>query len=196
MTMHMMLAWMVLPRLGKLDRDHLAHGGTVDVVLDAAEFVTRRLKLFKGFVVDRRKTEGCRFTVRQWNQADRRFEEDVYLWFEDNVAAGLARVHGNLSCHFTKNAEHGNWLDMHYHWPPMERDVGKIRVNLTEKRIVNHASSKVSPEEHDAFCRYRREDASGEIAGWSQFVVPEATDRGVVAFRAGAERATSGSAAA
>jgi hypothetical protein len=158
-----------LPKLGRLDSQQLAQRGKLDVILDAASFITQRQKLFEGFVRDARKSEGCRFAVKQWNQVERKFEEDIYLWFEDNVAGGLTKAHGPLSCHFTANNERGNWLDMHYHWPPAQGDDGKIRVNLSRKSIVNSTSWSVSPEEHDQRCRYRKDDASGEIARLSQF---------------------------
>jgi hypothetical protein len=45
------------------------------------------------------------------------------------LTTGPGQVHGTLSCYFTKNDE-CNWPHMRYHWPPMERDAGKIRVNL------------------------------------------------------------------
>jgi hypothetical protein len=172
MTMWMTLVNASLEKITSAERGHIAGGGRIDVRLDAAAFVERRYKLFEGFVLDRRKKQACRFTIKRWNQEASTFDEDVYLWFDDKVAEGLTRAHGPLSCHFTMNAERGNWVDMRYHWPPAKEDLGKLRVNLARKRIVNQESLSVSPEVHDDRCRYRQEDASGEMADWSQFVVP------------------------
>ncbi len=168
--MWMTLNHFVLPKLGIIEKRSLMEGYTVDMVLSAAEFIGHRVKLFGGFLDDRRKEKACRFTIKHWDQNERKFHEDVYLWFEDVVANGLSNAHGPLSCYFTRNSEFGNWLHLHYHWPPADGDEGGLRVQVTQKRIVNRASTFVAPDEHARLCRYRLDDASGDMSAWSQFV--------------------------
>ncbi|MGA7743864.1 MAG: hypothetical protein WBP56_12895 [Polyangia bacterium] len=160
----------VLSRLTALDKQLILRGGSVDVVLDFAEFVREKSRLFFGFLNDRHKTKACRFTIKHWNQAERKLDEDVYVWFDDRVAAGLANSHGTLSCPWTINAELGNWLQIHYDWPPDEAHQGQLCVHVKRKRIINRTSTSITPSEHDRLCAYRQDDVNGRIHHWSQFL--------------------------
>ena len=87
-----------------------------------------------------------------------------------DIAQALSTLHGNLCCHFTKNDTLGNWLRFHYYWPPAQPEETRIRVEATKKALLNRTSITVSPETHEDKCKYRKQDASGEIASWSEFV--------------------------
>jgi hypothetical protein len=170
MTTQMTLTHALLSGLTELDKRVILRGGKVDIVLDFAGFVRDKSRLFFGLLDDRHKTKACRFTIKHWNQVERRLDEDVYVWFDDEVANGLANMHGPLSCPCTSNAELGNWLKIHYHWPPDEAHEGQLRVQVTRKSTINHRSTSIVPSEHDRLCRYRQEDANGQIHNWSEFL--------------------------
>ncbi len=170
MTTRMTLTHAVFSRLTTLDKQLILRGGTADLVLDFAEFVRQKSRLYVGLLNDRHKTKACRFTIKHWNQAQREFDEDVYVWFSDVVAGGLANSHGTLSCPWTINAELGNWLQIHYDWPPDEAHQGELCVHVKRKRIINRASTSIMPSEHDRLCAYRQDDVNGRIHHWSQFL--------------------------
>ena len=170
MTTWVSLMHHVLAKLSSLDRTLIMGGGTIDIVLDFADFVREKHRLYLGLLNDRRKSKACRFTIKYWNRADRKLEEEVYFWFDDKVAGWLADLHGPMSCGCSANAEFGNWLRLIYHWPPDAAHEGKLRVQVKRKAIVNRTSTSIPPSEHDRLCQYRREDASGRIQGWSQFI--------------------------
>jgi hypothetical protein len=160
----------VLARLSPLDKKLIMRGGTTDVVLDFAQFVREKSSLYIGLVSDRRKSNACRFSIKYWNWAERKLDEDVYLWFDDRTAGWLTNLHGPMSCGCTANTEFGNWLRLLYHWPPDAAHEGKLLVQVTRKTIVNRTSTSITPSEHDRLCTYRREDASGKIQEWSHFI--------------------------
>jgi hypothetical protein len=76
-AMQSTLKCLVLPKLLTLEPRYLAQGGTVDIVLDAADFVQRKYKMARGLLDDKRKTTACRFTIKHWNQAEGRFDEET-----------------------------------------------------------------------------------------------------------------------
>jgi len=75
-------------------------------------------------------------------------------------------MHGPMSCPQTANGELGNWLRLRYDRP----HEGTLVVRASRKPIVNWNSATIMPSEHDRACRYRRDDASGKIQDWSQFI--------------------------
>jgi len=158
----------VLSLLGEGGRERAARGDEMKVVIPAGDFVRKRQKWFQGMVNDSYKSSGCRFTVKRWDQNARAFE-DMYITFEKEIASGLAHVHGNMQCHFTKNNELGNWLHLVYEWPPADTTRDELRVTVRAKGI-NWRSISVSTEEHDRECLYRKMDADGRLHEWSQFV--------------------------
>lgn len=170
MTTWVSLLHHVLPKLSSLDRTLIMRGGTIDIVLDFADFVREKHRLYLGLLNDRQKTKACRFTIKYWNRTDRKLEEEVYFWFNDNIAGWLADLHGPMSCGCSANANLGNWLRLIYHWPPDPAHEGKLRVQVKRKAIVNRKSTSIPPSEHDRLCKYRREDANGKIQDWSQFI--------------------------
>jgi hypothetical protein len=170
MTMWITLGKNVLSRLAAIDRQTIMGGGRVNMVLDFAEFAREKSKVLHSMLSDRRKTNACRFTIKHWNQLERRLDEDVYLVFEEEIAGWLANLHGPLSCGGTANAEVGNWLGLRYHWPPDGAHLGKLRVQAYRKSVVRSQPMAITASEHDRRCRYRQDDFNGRIQEWSQFI--------------------------
>jgi hypothetical protein len=170
MTMWIAIGQGVFSRLAAIDWGIIRRGGKVNVVLDFAEFAREKSKIFRGFLTDRRKTEACRFTIKHWNQAERKLDEDVYLVFEDEVAGWLANLHGPMSCGGTANADLGNWFKFRYHWPPDEAHLGRLRVEVIRKSIIKREPMSITASAHDRRCRYRQDDFNGMIQEWSQFI--------------------------
>jgi hypothetical protein len=170
MCMRSTLSACILPGIGSAGMRTLTRWGTLVFYLGYEDFVRKRKQVFCSLVSDRWKEAGVRLTIRRWNQTGHRFEEDIWLTFTRDVAKAVSTMHGNLWCHFTKNDTLGNWLRFHYYWPPAHPQETRIRVEVTRKPLVNRMSIAVSPEAHGDKCKYRKEDASGEIASWSDFL--------------------------
>jgi len=88
---------------------------------------------------------------------------------QDRSRPGLARFMGPFRATSPRTR-----VQLAAHALPLAADGTRRRQDprQPQKRIVNHESSSVSPDEHDGRCRYRQEDASGRIGGGSPFVEP------------------------
>jgi len=170
MSMRLALEAAILPRIDSEGRRTLMGGGTLEFYLNYKDFRGYKNRLFNDLVEDGWKSAGARFKIQRWNQTQRAFEEGVWLTFTNEIAEVLSNLHGNLSCYFTKNDMLGNWLRYLYYWPPAQPGETRIRVEVTKKNLLNRNSIAVSPESHEYACNYRKADASGEIASWSEFV--------------------------
>jgi len=173
MIMRMALGYFILPKLGKIDRQHIANGGSVGFKLDSAEFIKWRHGTLLKACVDRNKKEACRFTIRRWDQNSKKFDEDVYLWFDEKTAHRLLNAHGGFWCYFAKNDFMGNWLKYQYHWPPEDPKDLRLKVVVKRTGLVNAASYPVECSEHDSRCKYRQDDGSGKLSEWSEFSIPK-----------------------
>jgi hypothetical protein len=168
MSMRSTLLFEVLKKLGEDGRSRVARGGQTTIVLPADEFIEKRAQWFRDIVNDSYKTSGCRFTIKRWDQNTHTFEDDVYITFEDEVAEALARSHGNMWCHFTKNNELGNWVHLVYEWPTPDPTSRSLRVKVRSKPIKSR-STLVTVDEHNHRCSYKQTDAAGCLHKWSQF---------------------------
>lgn len=170
MTMRLALNAEIHPCIDPAGMRTLIRGGTLEFYLNYEDFIKRTQKIYADLVNDQWKETGVRFTIRRWNQIKLCFEEDVWLTFTDDIAENFSNMHGNLSCHFTKNDTLGNWLHFHYYWPPAQPQEKRIRVEVTKKALINRTPIVVSPQTHEDTCKYCKDDANGEIASWSAFV--------------------------
>jgi hypothetical protein len=161
---------LVLARLGRENSRLIQRDGKIEILLEYEEFVHAKQKLFRDFVNDQGKKKASRFSVKHWDVLQRKLSEDFYLWFEDGIAGCLSNLHGPMSCPYTANCELGNWMRLHYYWPPDKVHEGKLRVVASRKRIVNRVSGFITPSEHDRLCKYRRDDVSGQIQNWTGFI--------------------------
>ncbi len=169
MTMRVALCEAILPKIDSLEMQTLICGEKLEFYLNYKDFVSRRYGMYRDLINDQWKKAGVRFKIRRWNKPKLRFEEDVWLTFPDDIADVFSNIHGNLWCHFTKNDTLGNWLRFHYYWPPAQPEEPRLRVEVTMKTPLK-TSSVVTPETHEEKCKYRKDDASGEIASWSAFL--------------------------
>lgn len=170
MSMRLALITSILPKIDRTGCNALMGGAVLEFFIDYGEFARRRMGMLKDLIGDQWKESGVRLTIRRWNQVQKSFDEDIWLTFPDDVADTLSNLHGNLWCHFTANDNLGNWLHFHYYWPPEEPTDIRIRVEVKTKSRLNVTTTLVPPEAHDDTCAYRRDDVSGKICSWSEFV--------------------------
>jgi hypothetical protein len=91
--------------------------------------------------------------------------------FPEDIAQLFSTFHGNHWCYFTKNDTLKNWVKFSFYWPPKPHETTFL-VEVRKKDKINRTSTTVSPEVHDGKCLYRKQDANGEIASWSDFASP------------------------
>jgi hypothetical protein len=169
MSMRLALCSLLLPKIDPLGMQALDRGEPVEIFLNCEAFIRHKQGLLLNLFKERWKKNGTRITIRRWNQSQMCFEDDIWLSFSDQTTKGLSSMHGNFWCPFGTNNTHGNWLHINYFWPP-EQPGTEIRIKVTKKPVVSKPSFTVSPEFHETVCKYPQQDASGEIASWSDFV--------------------------
>ncbi len=168
-AMRMTLNTLVLKELGRREKALLKDNRKVEFRFDYEVFQKMKIGLFKDLCADKPNSTGLHFRIRLWERKRGRYGEGITFVFSAKLADYLSNFPGSLWCHFTENASYGNWLDLHYFWPPSEPNDSRIRVQVSKKRSVNPSSIVVPADAHNRDCSLRLQDHNGQIATWSQF---------------------------
>lgn len=167
-AMRMVLLREVAERLNERIKDDLYKKKVFEFKLDYATVMTKRQLAFIKLIETPINEPAVRFTMRRWNWRTAQFEGDYWLTFSEKEAQQISSMHGNFWCKYSQNDEFLNWVRIVYELTV--GDVSKeIVVRVTSKALViwNELGHTVL---HQCQCRYRRDDASGGISKWSDFI--------------------------
>ena len=151
-------------RLNDRVKIELCRGTPFEFQIDHNEAVRRLRAIFRKLVRTPKNEPAVRFMIRGWDWRNQRLKGDHHLTFNEESANLLARMHGNLRCMGSKNDDYLNWVNITF---SIERS--NIAIKVERKPLVPE-NVPMPTVVHQCTCRYRREDASGEMAKWSDFI--------------------------
>jgi hypothetical protein len=169
MSMRFTMIKEILKQLSTHDRKILSRGRTVNLYFNYAEFVAEKMRFHRALLHDNSSAKQVEFVLKLWQPSLLQFQNDHWLSFGEEAADCLSNMHSNYWCFFSPNPTQGNWLRYNYHWPP-EPGETRLRVEVARKTLVRPGPAPL--QLHDVVCEYRKEEAAGNAARWSDFVAP------------------------
>lgn len=163
-SMRILLINEVGSRLNDRVKTELYRGTPFEFRIDYNEAGRRLEAIFQKLVQTPKNEPAVRFMVRGWDWRNQRLKGDHHLTFNEETANLLAGMHGNLICKGSKNDDYLNWVNITF-----SIESSNIAIKVKHKHPVPE-NVPMPTVVHQCTCRYRREDASGEIAKWSDFI--------------------------
>lgn len=162
----------ILDKLGGNEKREIMDGRKITYYIDKKEFDKTEDGIRTDILNHDWKKDGFYFRVKFWDKISKKYINDFYLVFNEMTRDIFLNFHGNLSCHFSKNNTHIDWVHILYWWPPSSvHDLTYyfIKVVVWKKKIINKNNIFVSKEIHQKYCKYFDADKNNKLYDYVGF---------------------------
>lgn len=162
----------ILDKLDANEKRVIMNGRKITYYIDKKEFDKTEDGIRADILNHDWKKGGFYFRVKFWDKVNKKYINDFYLKFDESMRDVFLNLHGNLSCHFSQNNTHINWLHILYWWPPSSiHDLIYyfIKVVAWKKKIINKNNIFITKEIHQKYCKYFGADQNNKLYDYVGF---------------------------